>query len=195
MQLMFHSRQCDGPVRLQRGLSLIEFAVLAGLLVILLVAATDYSLAILARQEIHGAARAGAEFAINQGYNVNGIQAAARNPRGTGSPGLKFASIVSVTPDATTAGVTCACYADFSANGISRPPNWNVSPPACSVGTADGLCPAPATTDIKILPSAYVTVTVSGTYTPLFPAYWVNLQAGKLPLNATYVARTFFRTW
>lgn len=176
--------------RLQEGLSLIEFAIVAGVLVILSVAATDYSLAILARQEIHSAARSGMEFAINQGYNVNGIREAVRNPRGPNSPGLKLATIESIFPDADQKGVICACYADFSSGGGSGDPNWSATPPACN-----GSCPPRAEKDLEIAQSPYVTITVTGTYSPFFTAYWTNLQNGKVRLSATYVAKTYFKTW
>jgi Flp pilus assembly protein TadG len=181
MSLRKHSAPDHLRGRFQRGLSLIEFAFVAGLLVILLVAGTDYSLSILARQEIHSAAKSGMEFAINRGYDPNGIQVAARNPRGVGSPGLRFASIVSVTSD-----VKCACYADFT-SWTSPRPSTSSSPQYCV-----NSCAPIAIGGISIPESAYATVTVTGAYTPFFPLYWANLQGGTVPLSATYVAKTFF---
>lgn len=166
---------------IQRGLSLIEFAILSALLLAMLAGATDYSLSILARQEIHGAARAGMEFAINEGYDPKGIEAAARGAQNPSVIGLRSAAITRVSSTSK-----CACYADL-ANAVDPTASTASSPAVCP-----GLCPPPQTGDLTVSQGAYATVKVEGTYAPYFGLFWVGLVNGKVEMAATYVGKTFF---
>lgn len=168
----------------QTGVAFLEFAVLTALLTLLLVVATDYSLAILARQEIHSAARAGMEVAIDKGFDAAGIEAAARNPRGATVAGLRFASTTSVS-----ATVTCACYAQFP--GVS--PELSGGVLSCTNAKIP-LCDVPSgVTGVKVSRSPYVTVVVNGAYTPYFSWQWPNLVDGKVVISAKYVGKTYFK--
>lgn len=168
----------------QMGLSLVEFALVMPVLVLILVAATDFSLAILARQEVHSAARAGIEFAINRGYDVNGIKAAALQSTGSGAS-RKFATINASGVSVSSA--ICACYGDIS-KSVGTPSG---TPLSCPTGSATK-CPS-VSNGPQLLPAPYVSITVTGTYAPIFSGYWwFGLNNGQLNLSAKYVGKTQF---
>lgn len=194
----------------QHGVSLLEFAAIASVLAVILIAATDYGLSILARQEIQGAARAGAEFASERGYNVFGIREAAICSRGTetktvttvtydkkGNPVYNSTSTEICTPfrfhTNTVVKVnqalptdlprpTCVCRGDFYAGspaGIQGDGSYTCKTlPKCDGGS------------VTVERSAFAEVTVSGSYSPLFP--WLGWSGNSnFPLTAKSVVKTF----
>ncbi|MGH6839499.1 MAG: TadE/TadG family type IV pilus assembly protein [Methylocella sp.] len=143
----------------KRGSVAIEFALIGSALVLLLMAATDLSLAIRARAEVGNAARAGQEFAAINGWDAPSganIQTAATSA--TSLPG------VTATPS-----TFCGCA---TASGITQ----------LTCGSA---CAAGGTT------GTYITVTVQGKYSPLFPTQWNKYLINKfVDLSATETTRS-----
>lgn len=162
-----------------------EFAFVGPLVVLLLAAATDYSLAIFARQEIHSAARAGMEYAVNRGYDPSGIKISIKKSSGADF-GYRFASVTD--SGVTIFGPKCACFGQITA-GVDPAPATAASTQSCD--TTDLVCGAPGET-VKLMRMPYVKITVTGTYDPFFPLLWYGLKNGKLELSASYVGKTFF---
>lgn len=203
-----------GAVRGQRGVSLVELSVVAGILVTILIVVTDYSLSILARQEVHSAARAGAEYASERGYNPVGIVEAATCSKGTESqsttvlvPSTKGGK-TTYTP-VTTTSIICSPSKLQSITGVQVNGSLASSNPApycvcngnfygdrqLALGTAGAYtCKGLPTCDsgmISVQRSAYVEVTVTGSYAPLFPFLgWSNRSS--VPITAKSVVKTFF---
>lgn len=170
----------------QKGLSVLELAIYAALLSGVLVAATDYSLAILARQEVHAAARAGLEFAINRGYDESGVKSTVMQSRGPNVTTLRFATI---NPSDVSSTPRCACYVTTT-TGVTLTAATSATPRNCS-----GICPLPpgVTSGVSVQSGLYVTVNVRGTYSPLVPFYWFNLDANrKVPIQASYTGKAYF---
>lgn len=207
----FASIRLQGPPpQNQRGVSLIELSVVAAVLVTIIIAATDYSLSILARQEVQSTARAGAEFASERGYNPIGIQEAALCSKGTQietqstttcvkskctttttsskvciAPRFHTGTVIKVnqSPASALPRPICACNGDFYA-GI----------PADITSTGAYTCktlPQCLGGTVPVSRSAYVEVTASGNYSPLFPFLGWGKQS-SVPITAKSVIKTFF---
>ena len=76
---LYEVSQAAAFSRNTEGVAALEFAVLLPSLMMLLVIATDLSLAVYAKEQVRNAARAGSEFAANTGYFVDGIRNATIN--------------------------------------------------------------------------------------------------------------------
>lgn len=164
---------------IQRGIALIELAIVGMLLIFLIVAATDYSLVMLARQEVHAAARVGVEYAANNGFSSNGITAAVSRSKGTITNPSRFSSLT------TTASLKCSCDPSKLA------PNSPVSVDAKDAVGSPLTCPAATGASCSAY-SQYAVISVSGGYKPLFKTFWFGLNsAGVYPIDAYYVVRTF----
>ncbi len=60
----------------QDGVSAVEFALLAGILGTLLLGVLDFGIGFWEKMEVENAARAGAEYAVKNGYGATSIQSA-----------------------------------------------------------------------------------------------------------------------
>lgn len=176
--------------RRQSGASFIELSLVAAVLLLLFVAATDLSLSILARQQIHSAARAGMEYAIARGYDSVGIQKAVTNAFGPQSVGIL--RLASIDESGVSSSLTCACYGAL-ALGVSPNRDTTTGKYTCPSGASD-ICSAPAAGGVPIPLAPYVTVRVTGSYSPILKLYWPNLTNGIVPITSTYVGRVSFRT-
>jgi Flp pilus assembly protein TadG len=91
----------------RRGAAAVEFALLAPVLLLIMAGLTDGSQLIVTHMQVNSAAQAGADFALRQGWNAAGIQAAvtAAAPVGaTGTPVLAQACVVAGAIVTTAAG-------------------------------------------------------------------------------------------
>lgn len=184
---------CSAPPRSMRsegqkqsGLSLIEFAIFAGLLIAALVAATDFSMAILARQELEGATREGVEYATNKGYKAEGVKFAVL--KGRSGNGFKLVSNVEVKPT-----IVCACHTDLPSLASGATPSGDQVPKTPTGSTSpecSGLCPVVG--GEQSLRRAYAIVIATADYDPFFAGYWPGLQDGKVRLTARYIGKTYF---
>lgn len=156
----------------RRGVAAVELAVAMPLLLIVAVVTLDISLGILAKTQLQNAARAAGEYAVNNGYNVAGIQNAA-----------DLAVANSVFP-ITSANVssTVGCFCTVSGTMVS-----NTDPAPQCVVTQCAL--AGFTT-----PIAFATITVTGSYSPLFPILWTALTSGSRSLSFKIIVRTSLPT-
>jgi Flp pilus assembly protein TadG len=103
----------------KRGSVAVEFALIGPALVLLVMAATDLSLAIRARAEVGSAARAGAQYAAINGYNSSAIT-------------IAVTSATSLAVTATPAPSTyCGCA---TASGIAQ----QTCGTACAAGGLTG---------------------------------------------------------
>jgi Flp pilus assembly protein TadG len=96
----------------QDGVSAIEFAFVAGILSMLLLGVCDFGLGFWEQMQVANAARAGAEFAVKNGYDSTNIQTAVTNA--TNLPGIQATPAPSTAcgcPDATTGVTTATCGA------------------------------------------------------------------------------------
>lgn len=126
------------------GVSAIEFAFVAGILSMLLLGICDFGLGFWQQMQVANAARAGAEFAIKNGYDTNNIQTAVTNATNLagiqanpppssscGCPnattGVTNATCGAACPDGSTAGMYATVRAQvsyrtlFAWPGISNP--------------------------------------------------------------------------
>lgn len=93
-------------VRARDGVGAIEFAVIAGLLSIVLLGIVDFGLGFWEKMQVGNAARAGADYARKNGFNATNIATAVVNA--TNLPGVQATPAPTQAcgcPDATT-GVT-----------------------------------------------------------------------------------------
>lgn len=94
------------------GVAAIEFAVIAGMLVMMLVLLTDLGLGVSAKIEVENAAQYGAQYAFNNGYDANAIQSAVQDSSSLGNLNVTPASFCGcpggsgVTPQ-TDCGAPC----------------------------------------------------------------------------------------
>lgn len=125
-----------------RGAAVIEFALLAPVLLLMVVGAIDIGTFIYQKMQLQSAARAGAQYAIQSDANISdtdGILNAAQI-----ASELDFTG---VTPTTTT---FCAC-----SDGIESDPD--------GTGSCGGTCAGGE------FPGLYVRVNLTGQFTPLFP--------------------------
>jgi Flp pilus assembly protein TadG len=141
-------------LRGERGASLVEFALLLPIFVILLLACVDFGRAFYLATEIAGAARAGAVYGTRNPTDTLGMQTVAQDD----------------TPDVPNVSAGTPTYVCECADGTNQTSaaTCATSPPTCSNG----------------LNWVYmVTVTVTGTYTPLLP--WPGIPS---PMNLSTTA-------
>jgi Flp pilus assembly protein TadG len=99
------------------GVSAIEFAFVAGILSILLLGVCDFGLGFWEQMQVANAARAGAEFAVKNGYDAANIQTAVTNATNlTGIQASPAPSSSCGCPDVRT-GVTAATCGSTCADG------------------------------------------------------------------------------
>ncbi len=125
-----------------RGAAVIEFALLAPVLLLMVVAAIDFGTFIHQKMQLQSAARAGAQFAIQSDASISdtaGILNAAQ-----------IASELDFTGVAIETTQFCAC-----SDGIESTPDGN--------GSCGGTCAGGE------FPGLYVRVNLAGQFTPLFP--------------------------
>ena len=103
--------------RAQDGVGAIEFAVVAGILCILLLGIVDFGIGFWEKMEVGTAARAGAEYAAKNPYDSTKIQAAVTNATSLSSVLASPAPAQTCgCPDATT-GITAATCGAACPNG------------------------------------------------------------------------------
>ena len=110
-------RRRSGLRAAEDGVSAIEFAFVAGILSMLLLGICDFGLGFWQQMQVANAARAGAEFAVKNGYDTTNIQTIVTNA--TNLPGVQASPAPSSTcgcPDATT-GVTARTCGQSCPNG------------------------------------------------------------------------------
>ncbi|MGE5270604.1 MAG: TadE/TadG family type IV pilus assembly protein [Thiohalocapsa sp.] len=100
----------------ERGVSSIEFGVLAGALAMMTLGLLDFGIGLWEKLEVSDAVRAGAQYAAKSGYDSTNIQAA--EAHATNLSGLSTSAPVQFSgcPDATN-GITTPPCADGSAPG------------------------------------------------------------------------------
>ena len=162
----------------ENGATIIEFAVLAGVLAVMVLGIIDFGRAFWFHMEVQNAAQAGADWAQYNAFNCG----ASPSPCTSGVPaGLRNAVIYATnlslgSPDVTVAasgynGVTCGC-------------------PGTSGVSLGQTCGAPCTDGTNVYGGAtgYATVTVNYNFRPIFP--WPALSDPQtLSGNATAVCK------
>ncbi len=129
-------------LRCTRGAAVIEFALLAPVLLLMVVAAIDFGTFIHQKMQLQSAARAGAQFAA---------QSSATRDDTTGiANAVRFASELDFTGVAIETTQFCAC-----SDGIESTPDGN--------GSCGGTCAGGE------FPGLYVRVDLTGSFAPLFP--------------------------
>ncbi len=137
-------------LRARDGVAAVEFALLAPTLVLLLAGAVSFGDALRVKVEVGNAARAGADWAALQGYNILKIQAAAQGATNLGAN-------VTVAPVLSLA----ECMDPSSSTPVLDP----LLTPCTSTGAPPGL---------------YVTVTTSTVYRYIMPLAGFNMGAVTL---------------
>lgn len=122
----------------RRGGALVELAFAVPILTGLLVPIIDIGMGLYQKMQVQDAAQAGAEYAIQSGWNSAAIQSAVTNA--TGLPGI------TASPAPTN---FCGCP---SATGVTV----QAGSPPCNMVCSGG-----------ILAGTYVTVSATATYTPI----------------------------
>lgn len=150
----------------QSGVAAVELAVVLPVLIVLIAFVTDLSLGILARTQVQNAARAGAEFATTFGYDQDGIKDAASK--------AVTRSVVPIAAASVTVAVQCGCT-DTGVIVAQTDTAPNCSATFCASGA--------------INTTAFVTVTVTSAYTPIFTSMW-QLISGSRAISASVVGRT-----
>ena len=90
------------------GVSAVEFAIVAPFLIGMLIPVTDLGLAFAKKTQLHNAVRAGTQYALVNGWDVNGITSAV-NAATKVSP-------LSITP---APGQTCGCPTGAGINSVT----------------------------------------------------------------------------
>ncbi len=157
----------------RRGAALAEFAIVLPVLALIVAMTTDVGLAALAQQQVRNAARAGAEYAANVGYNATGIQIAGQRAlqNAAGSMTARLISEPVVTPS-----VGCGCASAGSIIYSSDP-----TAPACN---SSSLC------DNNTAARPFARIVATASYKPIFSFYWSGLSNGLLTMTHTVVVRT-----
>jgi Flp pilus assembly protein TadG len=128
-------------VRAEQGVALIEFAVVAPVLVTMVLGVLDFGLGFWFQQQVNAAADAGAAYAVSQGFNSTSIE----NAIESGGP-----TAIQASPAPTE---VCGCPNATSGIVTSSP-----ATPPCSGTCSDGSTPG-----------IYVTVNAQLSYTTIFP--------------------------
>jgi Flp pilus assembly protein TadG len=103
--------------RAAEGLSTIEFAFVAGILMVLLLGLVDFGIGFWEQMQVANAARAGAEYAARFGYDSSNIQTTVTNA--TSLSGIQATPTPAKTcgcPDAST-GITAQSCGSACSNG------------------------------------------------------------------------------
>lgn len=145
----------------EEGASAIEFAFCATILAVLVLGLVDFGMGFWDRMQVDNAVRAGAAYAVVNGYNQTNIQTAANN--------ATYA--INISNLAATASEVCGC--PDPTTGISTPTGGSATPPCTGTCTNGN-------------PGTYVTVSASGNYTPIFP--WPGLPS-PMTFNASAIVR------
>lgn len=135
------SRHVSGAVRDSRGVAVVEFAIIAPVLLLLLGGLVDFSLAFWNKRVLADSVAQGAQYAslVGSGVAVGAVQTIVRRKLSLPASG------VSVT------GPGCYCVAGAPATATTQP---------CANTCPDG---AP--------PGLYVVIAARYTYTPILPFY------------------------
>ena len=129
-------------LRCTRGATVIEFALLLPVLLLMVVGAIDFGTFIHQKMQLQSAARAGAQFAAQSDATISDTAGIALAVAG--------ASELDFTGVTTTTTQFCSC-----SDGIESAPD--------GTGICTGTCAGGE------LPGLYVRVNVAGQFTPLFP--------------------------
>jgi len=140
----------------RRGVSLIEFAMVAPIAVLLTLALVDLGMGFYAKTQVMTAAQAGAQYAFIHGWS--GTSSDSQDAIATAIADATSLSGIQASPAPTLA---CGC-ADGTTITYSSP-GGSFTPNSCA---ALANCPN------SQHPGAYVTVSAQATYTPLF-AFWI----------------------
>ena len=193
------------PFKLRRstkGAVVVEFAVVIIPLILLLILATDAVLAILVSMQVQGAARAGGEFAINVGYDADGIKRAANNSLNTSATAIDAAASAIGIPQTTisvTSTVYCGCPSGTSPYSIIPvAATGAAAAPLCAVYDATtypgGISTKCSSGSGNMWPVAFAEISVSSSYRPLFGSLFVRfLSSGLLSNTAKVTVVTFKR--
>ena len=120
-----------------RGAAMLELALLSPVLLVMLVGVVDGAMWIMARQSVERAARAGAEYAVANGYDSAAISAAITS---AAAPHSKMMTAIAATPLPTN---WCGCAS-----------NTTITAATCGSTCASGL-----------KAGSYVTTSARSTYT------------------------------
>ena len=101
-------RQKNRLLAAEGGASAIEFAFVAGILSMLLLGICDFGLGFWEQMQVANAARAGAEYAIKNGYDATNIQTAVTNATNLAGVQASPAPSSSCGCPSATSGVTAA---------------------------------------------------------------------------------------
>jgi Flp pilus assembly protein TadG len=123
------------------GNALIEFAIIAPLLVVMCVYVADFGFYIFRQTELQHAAQTGAQYAIEHGYNSTSISSAVTNDANDSS--------FTIT---TTPSEFCGCPSSTGVTQISA-----------------GACPEGSTCSGGAVAGSYVTVSTTATYNTIAP--------------------------
>lgn len=124
------------------GAALVEFAIVAPVLAVMLVGLVDLSTYISTNLAVQRAARAGGEYAVNNGFSVSGVSAAVSSSTAQRSG---YMSAISVDP---------------------APSQWCGCPNA-TTGVAVQACGTKCTSGLDA--GTYVTAGAKASYSPVFP--------------------------
>lgn len=124
----------------REGVAAVEFALLAPVLILLFTGAVSLGLASWTKMQVGNAARAGAVYAVNHGYNKANIQAAAQN-----ATALSTKVSVVTSPEATQSCID--------------PATGTISPAGAAAA-----CPGTGSS-----PGNYVTITTTMSYSLIMP--------------------------
>lgn len=136
------------------GQSLVEVALVAPLLAMLMLGIVDFARAYYLSQEVTGAAQAAAEYGAENPSDTAGMTAAAT---------ADAPNVTGLTVSSPTYGCECSDGTDYSAS-------CGTKPTSCTYNVVD-----------------VVQVTVSATYTPLFP--WPGIPS-SIALSSTAEMRS-----
>ncbi len=158
----------------QRGVAMIEFAVVMPILVLLLLPVVDLGMGFYAKTQMMTAAEAGPQWAFaNSSWDSTSITNAVNNA--TSLSGITFLSSTSPTT-AMTPRLQCGCTDGTTITLLATDP---ATPGLCKTATVTyANCPNTQR------PGAYVTVKVQKNYTPLF-GYWIFGGTAALTASST----------
>src|SRR6266404_1772624 len=160
--------------RSQRGVAMIEFAVVMPVLVLLLLPVVDLGMGFYVKTQVMTAAEAGAQWAFaNSSWNSTNVTSAVNSA--TSLSGITFSSSTSPTT-AMTPRLQCGCTDGTTITLLATDP---ATPGLCN--TNHVTYPACPSTQ---WPGAYVTVKVQKNYTPLF-GYWIFGGTAALTASST----------
>ncbi len=167
-RLQFVKRTMSAFWRSARGVAMVEFAVAAPFLVLLLLPLVDLGMGFYAKTQIMTAAEAGTQYAFVHGWS---------GASGTTQTAILSAvsSATSITGMQTTPAPVLACGCADGTTITYSSPNGSFTQNSCSglAACANGQ-----------KPGAYVTVSTQVSYTPLF-GYWIFGPSNTLTAGST----------